>query len=378
MNGGQGNRLHQTGRINRVTSVQTVAATDLGFDFQNPRLPEFELTGSSTESDVVRVLWDAMDVRELVLSIAASGFFGHEPLIVATERGRYVVIEGNRRLAAVRILLDPESFEFVTDIPEITAEAKKALNNLPVLFSTREDSWRHLGFKHINGPAKWSSYAKARYVAEICKGFSIPLDIIAKQIGDTHRTVQRLFRSLIVIEQAERMNVFSRDDRWRNHFSFSHLYTGLDYSGISTFIGLRDYSFEDTEPVPAERRTELGELFLWMYGSKRRNQPPVVEAQNPHLRQLDSVLSSREAVAALRDGNDLSVAFELSRPTSTVFEESLLASKRHLQKAHSMFSTGYDGSDDLLTIADTVADLAYDLYEQMSRRGGRRRRRRAS
>ena len=377
-NGGQRNHLHHTGRVDRVTSVQTVAVTDLGFDFENPRLPEFELAGSSTESDVVRVLWDAMDVRELVLSIAASGFFSHEPLIVATESGRYVVIEGNRRLAAVRILLDPESFDFATDIPEITADAKKALSKLPVLFSTRKDSWRHLGFKHINGPAKWSSYAKARYIAEIRKNFAIPLDNIAKQIGDTHRTVQRLFRSLIVIEQAERMRVFNRDDRWRSHFSFSHLYTGLAYSGIAEFIGLRDYSFEDTDPVPAERRTELEELFLWMYGSKKRNQPPVVEAQNPHLRQLDSVLSSREAIAALRDNNDLSVAFELSRPSSTIFEESLLASKRHLQKAHSMLSTGYDDSDDLLTIADTVADLAYDLYEQMSRRGYRRGRRRAS
>ena len=361
-----------------AASVETVAVAELLFDFKNPRLPEFEMTGKSTDSDVIKVLWDAMDVRELVLSIAASGFFSHEPLIVARENGKNVVIEGNRRLAAVRILLDPECFGFATDIPEITAEAKKDLDRLPVLFSTREESWRHLGFKHINGPAKWSSYAKARYIVEIRKGFSIPLDSIARQIGDTHRTVQRLFRSLIVIEQAERMKVFSRSDRWRSHFSFSHLYTGLDYSGISEFIGLRDYSFEDTEPVPVERRTELGELFLWMYGSKKRSQPPVVEAQNPHLRQLDSVLSSREAVAALRDGNDLSVAFELSRPSSTIFEESLLASKRHLQKAHSMLSTGYDGSDDLLTIADTVADLAYDLYEQMSRKGDRRRRRRAS
>lgn len=359
-------------------AIERVAVTELVFDLANPRLPEFELNDSSTELDVITVLWDAMDVRELVLSIAASGFFSHEPLIVAAEGGKNVVIEGNRRLAAVRILLDPDSFGFATDVPEITAEAKADLNKLPVLFSTCGDSWRHLGFKHINGPAKWSSYAKARYVAEIHNVFAVPLDNIAKQIGDTHRTVQRLFRSLTVIEQAERMRVFSRDDRWRSHFSFSHLYTGLDYSGISEFIGLRDYLFEDTEPVPAERSAELGELFLWMYGSKKRNQPPVVEAQNPHLRQLDSVLSNREAVAALRDSNDLAIAFELSRPSSTVFEESLLASKRHLQKAHSMLSTGYDGSNDLLIIADTVAELAYDLYEQMSRKGNRRKGRRAS
>lgn len=362
-----------------IAPVNKLAVENLTFDLTNPRLPEFDLTHSSTEMDVIKVLWNAMDVRELVLSIAASGFFIHEPLIVFQENEKNVVIEGNRRLAAVRILLEPDVFAFLTtDIPDITPEAKKNLGELPVVFNTREDSWRHLGFKHVNGPAKWSSYAKAQYIAIVHQNFEVPLETIARQIGDTHRTVQRLFRGFMVIGQAERMKVFGRDDRWRNHFSFSHLYTGLNYPGISEFIGLRADSWDDPEPVPAERKAELGELFLWMYGSKKQQRPPVIETQNPHLRQLDSVLSNREAVAALRDGNDLSVAFELSRQSSTVFEESLLASKRNLQKAHSMLSTGYDGSGELLRIAGTVAVLADDLHEQMSRKGNRRKRRRVA
>ena len=115
------------------------------------------------------------------------------------------------------------------------------------------------------------------------------------------------------------MKVFSREDRWRNHFSFSHLYTGLNYTGISEFIGLEAETAEERDPVPPEKREELGELFLWMYGSKRQQKPPVIETQNPHLRQLESVVSNREALAALRAGNDLSLAFELSRPSATVF-----------------------------------------------------------
>lgn len=360
-------------------SVTTIAVSKLDFDLKNPRLPEFHLTSSATEGDVIKVLWEAMDVRELVLSIAASGFFSHEPLIVSRENQKNVVIEGNRRLAAVRILLEPDGFDLsAKEIPVISSAEKARLRDIPVVYGTRRDSWRHLGFKHVNGPAKWSSYAKARYIAEVHRDYGITLEDIAQQIGDTHQTVRRLFRGLMVIEQAERMGVFSRDDRWRNHFSFSHIYTGLNYSGIRDFIGLPSDSMEAHDPIPAERKAELGELFLWMYGSKNQSRPPVIETQNPHLRQLDSVLSSREAVAALRDNGDLAGAFELSRPSSTVFEESLLASKRSLQKAHSMVSTGYDGSGELLRIADTVADLADDLYEQMSRKGNRRKRRRVA
>ena len=233
---------------------------------------------------------------------------------------------------------------------------------------TREDAWRHLGFKHVNGPAKWSSYAKSLYIADVHRNYGIKLEDIAKQIGDTHRTVQRLFRGLMVIEQAERMKVFRRDDRWRNHFSFSHLYTGIGYDGISAFIGLRPETDEDQEPVPLDRKKELGELCRWMYGSKKEEVPPVIETQNPHLRWLDAVVSNKGAVAALRDGQTLAYAYEASRPSSTVFEESLLASKRELQKAHSMLSTGYNGSEDLLRIAGSVASLADDLYEEMERK----------
>ena len=358
-------------------AIAPMAVSDLTFDCKNPRLPEFGLTKNSTEAEVIKVLWTAMDVRELVMSIAASGFLRHEPLIVAVEDGKNVVIEGNRRLAAVKFLIDPAVSEPLNaDVPIVAAEAKEALMELPVIFGTRGETWRHLGFKHVNGPAKWSSYAKARYIAEVHRNLGVSLDDIARQIGDTHKTVPRLFLGLIVMEQAERMKVFSRDDRWRSHFSFSHLYTGLSYPGISEFIGLHSEPGEGRDPVPPEKKEELGELFLWMYGSKRQKRPPVIETQNPHLGQLDSVVSDREALAAIRDSNSLQVAFELSRPSSTVFEESLLASKRHLQKSRAMLSTGYDASDDLLRTAGAVANLAEDLYDEMGRKGDRRRHRR--
>ena len=74
-------------------------------------------------------------------------------------------------------------------------EALKKLKELPVIISNRKESWRYLGFKHVNGPAKWSSYAKAAYIAEVHRKYKVPLADIANQIGDRHNTVQRLNRS---------------------------------------------------------------------------------------------------------------------------------------------------------------------------------------
>ena len=60
----------------------TMKTRDLTFDRQNPRLPEYDLGLHASEKKIIRILWEAMDVRELVMSIAASGFFPHEPVIV--------------------------------------------------------------------------------------------------------------------------------------------------------------------------------------------------------------------------------------------------------------------------------------------------------
>ena len=357
--------------------VALMNIADLTFDRKNPRLSEYGLSENSSDSEVIEFLWEAMDVRELVLSIAASGYFPNEPLIVTRESGENVVIEGNRRLAAVRVLLEPALIEVSRQaIPDIDEVAKEDLRSLPVMIQTRKTAWRYIGFKHVNGPAKWSSYAKANYIADVHRDFGIPLQEIASQIGDTHSTVQRLFRGMMVIEQAESLRLFDRDDRWRQHFSFSHLYVGLQYSGISSYIGLRSQSDEDTHPVPQEKTNELRELCVWLYGSKKENKPPVIQSQNPHLRQLDAVVSHGEAVAALRANGNLSVAFEISRPPLNVFEESLYAAKRDLEKARSILSTGYGGSDDLLSVARDVANIADDLFEEMRRMLNRRRERR--
>ena len=358
----------------KTEEVNSLPTADLHFDRENPRLAEYGITGTAREDDVISILWDAMDIKELVQSIAASGYFEHEPLIVAEEDNKKIVIEGNRRLAAVKALLDPKlAAEKGWDVPTLEKAELKKLENLPVKISTREELWRYIGFKHVNGPAKWSSYAKAKYIADIHREYQISLEDIAEQIGDRHKTVQRLYRGLMVIEQAEKKGVYDRDNRFRKRFAFSHLYTGLDYDGIRKFLSLKSADAETKTPVPSKAIKKLGELCVWLYGDKKEDRPPVVETQNPHLRQLDRVLKNREALAALRAGKELGVAFELSRLPTDVFEEALLKSKRGLQDARAYLTTGYDGSEELLLIAETVLEMAEDVYSEMYRKRNRKR-----
>ena len=361
------------------STIQLIATDDLSFDFKNPRMVEFELGSHPTEEDMIKLLWETMDVREVLMSISASGYFPHEPVIAVREDGKNIVIEGNRRLAAVRILREPDSFKKLSaDISRLPEDKRQKLDKLPVVFSTRKDAWQYLGFKHVNGPAKWTSYAKSQYIADVHRKFGVPLEEIAKQIGDTHRTAQRLYRGLMIIEQAEKMKVFDREDRWNRHFSISHLYTGIDYPGMSKFIGIKSVREEAEEPVPTEKETELKELFLWLYGSKKQETQPLIRSQNPDLRKLDRVLENKEALSALRSHNNLDLAYEQCDTPFYVFEKSLHDAKRALETARSKLSTGYKHSSELLATASMVSDLAYDLYEEMHRKQHPKRRQRIS
>ncbi len=342
---------------------------ELCFDDSNPRLVEFSYKKTKDSKELINILWEAMDVNEIVMSIIASGYFEHDPLIVAKEKNKYVVIEGNRRLAAVKILRHPNVYKAIAkSIPKISKKLTKDLETLPVIIQTRGNAWKFLGFKHVNGPAKWGSYAKARYILDVHTDYNIPLEQIGKQIGDTHQTVQRLYRGLMVIEQAEKAKIFSREDVVKKSFPFSHMYVGLQREGIKTFLSLSDADEEKGNPVPTKKIKELGELCRWLYGSKEDDIEPVVQSQNPHLKQLDQVLQNRESIAALRSGNSLQAALELTKPSSRVFEDELLSAKRSIVKARGLLSEGYDGSAELLRIAGSIAEVADDLYTEMERK----------
>jgi ParB-like nuclease domain len=108
---------------------------DLHFDKENPRLVEFGIQSNTPDEKILEILWESMDVMELISSISSSGFFAHEPLIVAKEDNKYVVLEGNRRLAALKILNhDPAAAGIKFAVPDISDEVKQSIISVPVIF----------------------------------------------------------------------------------------------------------------------------------------------------------------------------------------------------------------------------------------------------
>jgi hypothetical protein len=342
------------------------------FDPNNPRLIEQGLK-KPTDAQIVRALADNADLSEIVQSIAANGYIDIEPLIVQRDKSRYVVLEGNRRLAAIRVIQDPELARSAgISVPKTTKEVRDSLEEVTVYAVSDPDQARDfIGFKHINGPHKWDAHAKGR----------LPPTGIAKREKngitlETSPSARRRprYRPVVrhhVLDQAEKGRSFQSTTAIRQ-FAFSHLYTALTRPGYREFLGLPDeWRANDPKPnpVPKARVENLGKVLVWLYGSKSDDVEPVITSQNPHIKQLGAVLQDARARAILINRNSLSEAHQQLEPKGARFETALLNAKQEAENALSQV-IGYDTTD--TTLLETAAELKQTsavLFTTMS--GGR-------
>ena len=365
-----------------------VSVSKLFLDEQNPRLGSHD---AKTQDEILRVLVREMSVDEIALSIAANGYYANERLLVidrgSGQTGKYTVIEGNRRLAAVEVLLDGKKRRRLrmNGIPTLTTRQRRQLQTLPVsIFSDRQQLWPYLGFRHVNGPREWDAFAKAQYVATVHETYGVPISEITNRIGDRFSTVQRMYLGYRLIRQAEEAGVFDREDRYyERRFYFSHLYTAADQTPFREFLGITEKTVERPKPVPRKSLEKLGELLLWIYGSRSKGKEPLVQRQYPDLNLLRDAIGDEDALSTVRLGLGLVRASEVARGDETVFRERLRTAKDSLIGVGSFVTLGYHGEQDLMDTAADIRNLADDLYERMddvrlqsSGRGRRRQRRR--
>ncbi len=342
------------------------------FDTENPRMAQYAKT--SDELKILNDLWDNMAVNEIVMSILANGFFQNEPMyaIKAPDvEGKYVIIEGNRRLAAIRAILSPsliKSGGMKKYEDKITSQLKEDINDgLPVvILQSRQDSWRLIGFKHVNGAAKWDSYAKATYIAFIHNEHKIPLKDIAEQIGDNNNTTLKLYQSLMVLRQAEAHTKFSINDIYKKKLSFSYIFSALGYTSVQDFISLRkDENLQ--EPVPEEKLKNLEKLLLWLYGSKGNKIPPIINSQTKDLGMLNKALSSQKSIDTLSVTNNLETSYQNSFTDFEILSESLVNAMSNFEKILAKISS-YNGDRSNLEYALRLAEDADTVFNTMKKK----------
>ena len=144
---------------------------ELYLDPKNPRLGRHHVNAGLSQEEILDLMRDWV-LDELAVSYLESGFWTHEALLVTREEldgeSRFVVVEGNRRLAALKYLyaaVNNKDVPFkwkslVTDVevPNIL------FDQIPYIFvDSRREIEAFLGFRHVTGVKEWNAEEKAQY-----------------------------------------------------------------------------------------------------------------------------------------------------------------------------------------------------------------------
>ena len=296
----------------RVRPAQKdLSVDDLRLDPDNPRFVS-ERDTTDLESFLPWFNADA-DLLAVASSIAANGYHAAEPLLVAPREdgdARYVVVEGNRRFAAVLLLLNPDLLPRIAEFRELAGEADlEELRNLPCLvYDDRNDILNYLGNRHVVGVREWKPLAKARYVRQLRdRAEELQLDsgdrALAKQIGSNGPYVRRLLNSLEAFETVSL-------DQAKDEAKFSVLQTALQYSKIADFVGIGARTPEGDADIKQDPLQELADWTLRPANAEKPSSPPRVNTRRLNL--LNEVVESPAALDAFRNGETIERAHRLT------------------------------------------------------------------
>jgi hypothetical protein len=349
----------------------------LEFDRHNPRLvsSDVDLQRASDQVIMCELVKNA-DIGELITSISTNTYLDIEPLIVTQKDtlkpGNYRVLEGNRRLCAIRFLQKPEiARDCRLSMPkDISQDVLDSIQEVSVYGVNDEQEARaFIGFKHINGAHRWESYAKARFIAQWYQDEykqGITVEDIANKLGDENQQVRSLLSAMLVLQQAEERELFDIQDRTKpGPFGFSHLYTALGRIPYREFIGLeKDWNQQpEPNPVDKEKLDNLAEVLTYIYGSKRDDKKSLIKSQNPDLANLGNVLANSAALHILRTTHDLSEALDRTRDGSQVFRDALIIAHSRVSDAFSKVNQfkPNESDDDLYNLADEMQKTIENL-----------------
>ena len=381
--------------------IRWCSVEDLRLDPRNPRLAR--ALRDASQEELLKALHQSHDLEPLILSFAQSGYFTQEPLIgvpqtdsadegqVQKEDGPaegethdydghddeaawqdddpdgriFVIVEGNRRLAALKILLFDwaQKAVGVSNLPEIDNDIRLGLDRVPVKeYRSREEVIPYLGVRHIRGSKDWEALAKARYVEDL-KDAGYSLRDIARLVGDRGDVVRRWLLTLYALDQANRVSERPWDEAI-SEFKFSWLYTSLGYANVREYLGLQEASRQDPIPNPIGDgfTRPLIEHMQDLYGPPPGDPTKAAVPESRHIRRLAAVYASVEALDVLRGGGSLEDAYSRSAGENAELLDHLRQANVSLERANSMAHRHKEDAD-AIRRAEQAAGTANNIVQ---------------
>ncbi len=280
----------------------------MDLDPENPRLPERLKTGDTSEGDVLNWMLEDATLVDLIASISENGFFPGEPIIAVESSidGRFIVIEGNRRLAALKLLQDPSIAEVSSTTVRNLSQTAWSNSRIPLDINVyvapdRESVDNYLGFRHVTGVKQWPTISKARYLHRLFRKKDYYDGIfkeLAREIGSKGAYVKRLIYGYELFVKIKDHNYYGLDLE-EESFDLSRITdAAIIHSNIASYMG---FNLENINPVQNLDEEKFRQVVEWLYKIQSDGTTRVGESRN--LRVLNKVLGFERAKTLFVDEN---------------------------------------------------------------------------
>lgn len=322
---------------------QDILLDQLEFDPANPRTVE-RLGADAAQKEIeLFLLGGEMKARELVPSFVVNGFIPYEPLIIRSKpRGsKYVVVEGNRRLAALRSMRDSD------DETEANAFARHGLARVPCLIFDGDERQllAYLGLRHLSKTKDWTTAAKGAFVERVLRAEDIHADPMerlreAGRLTNTNTSSLRLtLLTRRLFDEAENLGYKLSNTGIDAETTFWHLGDAVRRSNTKSYLKLK----ENPDPLltPEYDQRKFEHLVTWLYGNPKTGKRPIIDSIRD-IPNLNECLRNDRALMVLESGESLQDAMEELEAAGAAVAIHLERAKKSVQRATSGLSDVID------------------------------------
>lgn len=306
---------------------QFIDISEMEFDAENPRI-KYLLSGKSTSQDNIYtiLLGPGMDARELVPSFVQNGYLPYEPMIVRPKKGGvYVVMEGNRRLAALRSMRQSENKA------EAQAFAEKHLSTVPCLIfdGPPDEEIAFLGLRHLSKTKDWSSAAKAEFVERALRS-GMQVEVAAKLTNTTTPALRLLLLTRRLFQKAGELDIPLPDSSAEGEVLFWHLGDAVRRTNTKTYLEIDEADNPLEQPGLNEQRFE--NLVTWIYGNSKQHKTRLISSIRD-IPDLNQCLGHPKSIEALERGLSIPEALEEAQTAGATVSAHLDRAKDSVQRA---------------------------------------------
>lgn len=190
--------------------TKRLSVASLHLDSKNPRLGRE--TSSRAPRDIIQYLFEHDKAIEVAESIAIRGYFPNEPLLAIQENGRYVVVEGNRRLAALKALREPGLLEGTLErqVERLSRRVTDlgGIANVPVTIApSRRATDRQIAGRHVGTPVlAWQAENRASFILDkLAEGYDN--DELHDNLGFTLADIQQARQTRAIADMARSLDL---------------------------------------------------------------------------------------------------------------------------------------------------------------------------